>query len=316
MSSVSITRGSFRKKGLLGTKSQGKLSQDSVVPQNHFTSRYFLQACLRGKHSQAKSLLDQNPSLDINHCNLAKETPLFFASASSAPLSCLLLDRGANPSLRAKGNRTVAHQLAILGDAEVWITFCKHDGFTKLLKKELKADLDGTHPLHLATKLGHLELVKEFPRKWDLDVRDLQGATPLICSIGSGNYEIALYLLSKNVKLGQSSSRYRSAEMSRDIKHTALHIMLVNEELRPADRMFKRVLRELIRQKAPTGCLYCSEGKGCTSVAKRRVTLYRKMKSSLKSDLKGSNLGSSPPFLSSFCLSFSISHTQIFQKII
>ena len=270
-----------------------------VSSQNRNASRALLQACLRGDLEEATSLFQQNPDLDVNQYNLAKETPLFFAAAVSAPLCRFLLERGANPLVRAVGNRTVAHQLALLGDAKLWEEFNQLDNFKKLLKKDLQTVGDYTHPLHLAARKGNLELLRDaFPQKWDLDVKDIFGSTPLIIAVAGGKYEVALYLLSKNVKLGITSVRYRPPEMLKDARHPVLHLMIVNGYLVPNDRMYKKVMKELIAQKAPLGCLFCSEGNGCTSVAKRRVPKYRALKDTRKTQ-------TSLDFFSFFFFSFS-----------
>ena len=195
-------------------------------------------------HELTEKLLDMGADMDLQ--NLSGEAPLHIAAAfGSVPLIELLLSHGADiniqnnegmtPLISAIRNCKVsAAKIFIYSGADKFsitsnnlsaLDYIKAEGLDELLEffKEgfPRLDAKGNTPLHHAVFQNGVSTVRDIlsKDKTFIDVRNLQGMTPLLISISNLNYGISDLLL----KFGANPNLART-----DDGYYPLHIAALN----------------------------------------------------------------------------------------
>ena len=138
---------------------------------------------------------------DINSTNNSGDTPLIVACAhkvnTELPDICvkigsLLLDHGADSSLRDKFERTAMHYAAANGQVGLLNLLLRGSGHGSIEAK----DDEGETPLHDAVDFDHLEATEILLNAGsDIDSTDCEGCTPLHCAAKHGHTRVLRFLL-------------------------------------------------------------------------------------------------------------------------
>jgi len=111
----------------------------------------------------------------------------------------------------------------------LWIRFLLQRGANPNVR-----DRNGTTPLQIAVRLGHVEGVEEFLKRGaDVDISDSQGETPLMTAVHQRNVELVRTLLEKGADPDVNDNTGRSA---RDHMERLNSNTLIEREFAEADR--------------------------------------------------------------------------------
>ena len=181
--------------------------------------RELLESCAKNDEERVTSLMKTD--IDVNYRNLHGETPLYFASRVSLKLSLFLISQGADLTVRTMSNQSIFHQIAITGDVALLNEIKDRPETKKMFAGELRA-WDGLGPVHLATKYGNQEILKEFTAMGlNLNLKSWAGSVALHFAIAYSRFDIALYLINQNVNI---NIRTYSFSIGLKKPHSPLHI--------------------------------------------------------------------------------------------
>lgn len=171
----------------------------SVFAQTESQVNAFTKAAKFDDAAEVKTLLKQgvNPNITDPSGN-----PMLFIAAknrSNAVIEVLLADKRTDVDLSTKSGETPLMIASIQGDLPLVRTL--------VLQKNALIDHIGWKPLHYASTTGQLEVAQFLISKGaTVDSQSLNGTTPLMMAVQSGNEELVKYLLDNGADLQMKNS--------------------------------------------------------------------------------------------------------------
>ena len=189
-----------------------------------------------GHKEAVKVLVEYKAEVDM--VDKGGKTPLYLSAAEGhSEIVAFLCENGASLNSKADDGSTPLHQAALFGHTEIAksivqrneVGYGRSDGtkIAPMTKEEFQAsvnvkDEDGTTALHLAARLGNLEITTLLIQKGAApDERDLKGWTPLLLAVANDlnshiNVDICKLLIDNGANVKQKTKKKFG-------KKTALH---------------------------------------------------------------------------------------------
>ena len=154
----------------------------------------FTKAAKFDDASEVKTLLKQGVNPNTTDANGNPMLFLAVKNKSNAVIDVLLADKRTDVDLSTKNGETPLMIASIQGDLPLVKSL--------ILQKNALVDHIGWKPLHYASATGQLEVAQFLVSKGaTVDSRSLNGTTPLMMAVQSGNEQLVKYLLDNGADL-------------------------------------------------------------------------------------------------------------------